>query len=499
MGAIPKQIQSVSEFGAIARSPFSIRPSPIAENIRLSRPAPDGEKSPDGFRTIIAALTAHWGWTGAIFLAVCLGGTNPYYSFVRGMTEIVGAGMIGAAGFSAQSRRPTMALPDWLCLAAVLLVLVQLIPLPGSIWTDLPGREFAIEIDMAVFGNIAAHALSLTPGATLLSGLTLLPAIGAYLAYRTGPCGRQTALLLGLALGIIVAVGLALAQAISARFFPYELADTEYAIGFFTNHNHLPTFLIAGVMLASALLARTMHADGLHADRQLALALCLSAAAAIGLCILLSGSRAGLVLAVLMIAPLAYLFGTSARSRWAAIIPLVMAAALAVVIGMLYWAGDGHVGAFERYASLSDDMRLAFWPVGIATAGEYWPVGSGFGSFADVYAMREPLSLVSSSYINHAHNDYLELAIEGGVMTAILIALFAGWVAWRSYAAFSDGTSDMSGFTARIAALALMPILLHSLVDYPLRTASIKIVFALAVAVVVTHPRTQQNALAGTS
>ena len=82
-----------------------------------------------------------------------------------------------------------------LCLAAVLLPVLQLLPLPPSIWTQLPGREPVI----AAFGLIGQDLpylpwmpLSLTPRATWVSALALLPPVAILLATATATgCGKK--------------------------------------------------------------------------------------------------------------------------------------------------------------------------------------------------------------------------------------------------------------------------------------------------------------------
>jgi O-antigen ligase len=82
-------------------------------------------------------------------------------------------------------------------------------------------------------------------------------------------------------------------------------------------------------------------------------------------------------------------------------------------------------------------------------------------------------------YVIHAHNDYAELALETGLPGILLIiAILAWWgrAAWHAWI-YSD-----RGPYARAASIGSAAILVHSVVDFPLRTAAIAAVFAMCLA-----------------
>ena len=112
------------------------------------------------------------------------------------------------------------------------------------------------------------------------------------------------------------------------------------------------------------------------------------------------------------------------------------------------------------------------------------------GSFRSVYQLYEDPARVTDTYVIHAHNDYVELALETGVPGIFLLVLFLAWwgrASWRAWRL--DG-----GAYARAASIASGAILVHSLVDFPLRTAAISTVFAMCLALLVQ--RTQAPARA---
>lgn len=76
------------------------------------------------------------------------------------------------------------------------------------------------------------------------------------------------------------------------------------------------------------------------------------------------------------------------------------------------------------------------------------------------------------NYFNHAHNDYLQWWMEAGWLGAALLVASLGVLAFAGARAFAHGTH--SRFPAAAAAFALAALLLHSWVDYPLRTGRLR-------------------------
>src|SRR5260370_32164812 len=66
-----------------------------------------------------------------------------------------------------------------------------------------------------------------------------------------------------------------------------------------------------------------------------------------------------------------------------------------------------------------EDGRIRFARRTIEAATAYMPLGSGMGTFVPVYATFErPEDTFGSAYVNHAHNDVLEVWLEAGVAGA---------------------------------------------------------------------------------
>jgi len=170
---------------------------------------------------------------------------------------------------------------------------------------------------------------------------------------------------------------------------------------------------------------------------------------------------------------------------------LACAAALAAAVVN---PANNLIGQQQANVELSRQTSFALT---LRAAADFFPVGSGIGSFQPVYRTQEPLGSVTTTYMNHAHSDWIEMLLETGLVGVALAALFLAWWTTRVRAIWRAEEPDAF---ARGAAIASAAIMLHSLVDYPLRTAALSAVFAACVGLMsaarpfVRRSRTQPSA-----
>jgi O-antigen ligase len=121
---------------------------------------------------------------------------------------------------------------------------------------------------------------------------------------------------------------------------------------------------------------------------------------------------------------------------------------------------------------------------------EFLPFGSGLGTFPDVYPRFQPVAgpVSVSGFVNHAHNDYLESFMELGVAAPLAVLLLLRAYLGRLWSLVRD--DDGRGFTLLqlAAGLGLLPVILHSALDFPLHMPSNAMWFAL-LAGVLFHAR----------
>jgi hypothetical protein len=125
----------------------------------------------------------------------------------------------------------------------------------------------------------------------------------------------------------------------------------------------------------------------------------------------------------------------------------------------------------------------------IEAARAYMPLGSGIGTFVPVFqAFERPEYGFGDAYVNRAHNEYLELWLETGIVGLVAMLLLLAWGAVSFVSVWRVGLPDArrrDNLLACAATLAPVLLLAHSMVDYPLRTPALMAVFALATAMAV--------------
>jgi O-antigen ligase len=139
----------------------------------------------------------------------------------------------------------------------------------------------------------------------------------------------------------------------------------------------------------------------------------------------------------------------------------------------------------ERFESVGEDSRRFFWEDASHSAARYWPVGAGMGTFDEVSGVDESLENLSPRRAGRAHNDFIEVAIEAGIVGVILVVI---WIAMIASLAWRARVSSWR-WPAWGAAGFLLAIALQSITDYPLRnqtilaTASFALLFLTRIAV----------------
>jgi O-antigen ligase len=197
-------------------------------------------------------------------------------------------------------------------------------------------------------------------------------------------------------------------------------------------------------------------------------------------------SRAGmLLLLIAMVIAMLGIYRHAANRRWAlgGMLIVVLLAGSVVL-------RHGFVGFADRLVQMGD-QRIEVLPAVLSVGGHYGWLGTGAGSFPAVYALHEPSDLVGDRLLNHAHNDWAELAVEFGVLAVPVLIGFVYWLwrCWRSQGGDVDAESRRTPARASsihwmrmVAAVVVFQLLLHSLLDYPLRTMTLSVVFVVALA-----------------
>lgn len=364
-----------------------------------------------------------------------------------------------------------------LLLVTIALPLVQLVPLPPSWWQALPGREILLIPDEAA----PWRPLTMTPGATRNAFASLVvPATTLLLLIQANEKTRNqlpTALLTMISL----AVFLGLLQFSGAEFNNPLINDPRGQVtGIFANRNHLALLIAIGCLIAPVW--AFMDRDGLRWRGPLAVGLVLLFV----LTILATGSRSGMLLGALALALALMLVGRRLRRRLAHspgwVFPALIMTCLVVIAGFvgLSFVAD-RADAITRLIALEsrDDMRLRALPTVLSMIGTYMPFGSGFGGFDQVFRIHEPASLLNFAYFNQAHNDFLGVALDGGVAGICTLAVALTWWLTKTFRVWRAETEDTVTL-GRLGSAIILLILLASVTDYPARTPTIMAIVVIA-------------------
>jgi O-antigen ligase len=198
---------------------------------------------------------------------------------------------------------------------------------------------------------------------------------------------------------------------------------------------------------------------------------------------IMSRSRAGLGLMIIALVGAAALAGSQTTGGSGLGGRRLIGAAVGLVL--LFGSQFALYRILERFeADPLGDARVAFASNTWEAAWAFMPYGAGLGAFVPVYQFFErPEDALLDKFANRAHNDLLEVWLEAGVVGLVLIGLFLGWLAltmwriWRPKQPADLAPLDVT--IMRAASVVLVLLLLHSLVDYPLRTTALSVIFAM--------------------
>lgn len=365
-------------------------------------------------------------------------------------------------------------------LAAI--ILVQLIPLPPSVWSQFPGHAPLAGASVALGGEQPWRPISLTPDLTINSLLSLLVPLTALVGYAGIRADQRLALVpLTIGVGVASAV-LGIVQFSGGASSPANLYSYSLPVpnGWFANRNHHAVFLACVLVLIATWLQFPVQS---HRHRLWRYALAGLAAFLLLAVVIATGSRTGTLLAVaaLIYAAAVTLHSLGKLTRRNALALLAGVAAALMLVGVMLLSG--RAVAFTRLFAFDAEaeQRVRAFPTLITMLRDFMPVGSGFGSFDPVFRMYEPDALLHPGYFNHAHNDWLELGITGGLPALLVLILFALWFATRLVRSFRLPTSSAVQ-CARAGGVILLVLGAASISDYPMRAPLLAAFLALACA-----------------
>lgn len=376
--------------------------------------------------------------------------------------------------------------PWWIAGLVTALHLMQLVPLPPNIWHALPGRSAQVAALELIQAEQSWRPLSLSPARTLASLLCALSALALLLLTTTLSNAARWRLIgiVAIAGGITLLLGAAQIKGEVGNPLRFYNPAQVWLTGFFANRNSAADlFLVA--LVASAAIAWRFRPLAPSLWSFVAVLVAIDLAVLVGL--FLTGSRSGIALApMVLIAQLVILLRGNRPHASALSIGIAFAAFFATMFFVALRNSQAVAVMVARFTH-EREFRPELWRDAMFALQQYWPFGTGQGTIVPVLIAAERLEVVDPTLPNRAHNDFLELAIEGGIPGLVVLALIgvilfrAALGSWRT--ARADGRAQIM-----FSATTLVILAAHSLVDYPLRSMALAGLAAAAAGLLFPPP-----------
>ena len=429
---------------------------------------------------ILAAVA----WGAATFGAVYAWGAVPLF------WASAAIGLLGLAAPGA--RRPGRI--EWPLAAGLALVAaavtVQLVPIDAATLARVSPATHSV-LDRYVVGYpdvVAAHPLSIRPAATRY-GLAAFASFALLLLGTARGLGRRSArtlasglVVLGFLLALvgIVQSGLSGRGLASTRIYGLVPTSDASPFGPFLNRNHFAGWMLmalpVGLGLFIGMVARGMRGVGRslrervlwfsspEANRVVLVGL---AVLVMGVSLVLTFSRSGIGGFAIALA-LAAFFVVRRQARGSRRTVVLSYVAVLLLLS-LAWAGlDAIVARFADLQGTGLNGRLGVW-------GDAWRVvrafpwtGTGLNTFSEAMEVYQTFEM--TTHTMEAHNDYLQLLADGGVLVTLpaLVAIFLLGRAIRR--SFREGVDDAASYWLRVGATTgLVAIALQETVEFSLR------------------------------
>ena len=424
-----------------------------------------------------------------IALCVIFGGAGREGLFMHGVLQAIAA--LGLAALLAtwpdHIRMENAKTPIVLLIALGTMGGLQSIPLPREIWMAIPGRSLIAEGYEVLGQSPPALPISLDVEDTLTTiGYVLTPLFIIALSLRIGMRRLRGILPWFLATLGVAAVIFGLLQVFDGResmLYFYEFTSNGLPVGFFSNVNHQASLLLMMLPFALFLLSE-LSQDWSGADGNVALAILI---VAIVFMLLVGIFGAGSVGGYAIIAPvliLAFLASrASSRKGMGRTMQLGLIGAFA--IGVLLVASSPVLeGLGVTSFSDGDGSRYNIWQTTLRAIEDHWIFGTGLGTYESVIPLYEDPDTVTATFVAKAHNDFLQLVMETGIIGVAFIGVCLIWFLQRFISVWGTGRGGTTEALRKFAFISILAVALHSIVDYPARTPAIAAVLGLCLALV---------------
>ena len=358
-------------------------------------------------------------------------------------------------------------------LGVLLLGLIQLLPLSGTLSLD-PYSTRLVLVQLA----------------------TLLIYFAATLVFIDTPHRLHLMVRTIMIFGFVLAIfGLTQSFTSPTKVYWVRELSQSTAFGPFINRHHFAGYMELTIALPLGLLFAGV------VDKQKRV-LYLFVAGLMGVALVMTTSRGGIISLVAEIAFLAIvtaIWRTQSERRRTKSSPLKsvairagMAGALLVGLffGVLMLGGEFSIYRFIDSVNTDDPTtgRAHFWAVTLDIIKAHPYVGTGLGAFGVIYTRYD--SRNGLFRLEQAHNDYLQVLSDAGIIGAVLAFSFVALLFWKAISR-ARSKDDFRRGVALAALSGCFAVLVHSFFDFTLHTPSNALLFLVMAALATLNGRVE--------
>ena len=413
--------------------------------------------------------------------------------------------IVGGAVLLAALTRPPLArstetrLLDGALLAVLVVAAIQLLPLPRAIRALISPHHDAVHAELLIGPDIQWQPLSLDPWGTAYAVALLAATLLVFWACRylcgTGHAHRVIAAVA--LIGLLAALS-AIAQQTSdpTKIYGYWQPIDEGArpFGPFVNRNHFATWVLMAIPLATGyVLASFSRRPGslFVADEIVTLVRRVGSrgtwvavsAAIMALALVASTSRSGLLAFVVSLGSGI----TMGRTRVDRRTGMWLVVGLVVLVAFLgaYTRIDPLLLRADETLAVGTGGRQQIWADTLGVIRDFALTGVGVGSYQNAMLVYQRVN--SLWFVNQAHNHYLQIMAEGGVLL-VVPALLALAAFARLFVVRLRRDSSQDVWLRIGGAAAVIAVAVQSYWETGLRMPANGILFAVAAAIAVHRP-----------
>jgi O-antigen ligase len=421
-----------------------------------------------------------------LLLAFLTGGDSAHGNAGMMATQLLAIPLLIVAFVRSKARGRLPSARGAIAVAAliVLVVALQCLPIPAWLWSLPSGRDAILQDLHATGIDAIARRWTLSPAASERDLYFLVPGLALFfcmLAMGKGQWRWMLGLVVALGVANLVLAVVIVAAGKGSALNPYpEFAPTLG--GVFANKNHQADMLAVCLMLASVFMLESW-ARFRSGERSIAPTVLSAILAVVFLAALpVMGSRAGVVVAMLMLVAALLTSGMPGiqairKSRLLQVGSLIVAAVLVVGLhAALAWMRFDSAVAGSRYTMSAETLRIGM---------QHAPLGAGVGTFKPAFEQGADDTLLTHNYINNAHNDFAQWWLETGVAGGLVVLLALAVLVRALLALLAQRPESGTRRCGMAALMGLGVMVLHSTVDYPLRTQALMAVFGVLAGIAI--------------